>query len=108
MSKIAKTHELASYIKPLYEVILTRLLQQLSQIYNTIKLDMLAKLVTFPAPYNYSAADIEKFIMKACKKRELSITIDHQNKSLTFETDLFATSKKTIVEGPRLQVLTII
>lgn len=55
-------------------------------------------------PYNYDAATIEKFIMNGCKRGELSIRIDHATRSLTFETDLFAATKRAVAEGPKLQV----
>ena len=43
--------------------------------------------------------------MNGCKKGELSIRINHQTQTLTFETDLFAATKGSISEGPQLQAL---
>ncbi|KAG2179100.1 hypothetical protein INT43_001950, partial [Umbelopsis isabellina] len=103
MSQLAEDPELAKYVRPLHQVILTRLLQQLSQVYTTIKLDFVLELASFPEPYKYDASTIEKFIMNGCKKGELSIRIDHATQSMTFETDLFAPPKDTIAEGPKLQ-----
>ncbi|KAG0037533.1 eukaryotic translation initiation factor 3 subunit A [Podila clonocystis] len=105
MTRLAQDPELAKYVKPLHQVILTRLFQQLSQVYTTVKLDFVIELASFAAPFNYDSATIEKFIMKGCKKGELSIRIDHATQSLTFETDLFATENKTVTDGPVLQSL---
>ncbi|CAO3670831.1 unnamed protein product [Rhizopus stolonifer] len=103
MSKLSEDKDLAKYVRPLHQVILTRLLQQLSQVYTTVKLDFVLNLASFPAPFNYDAATIEKFIMNGCKRGELNIRIDHASKSLMFETDLFAPPKDTITEGIQLQ-----
>ncbi|KAF9179162.1 eukaryotic translation initiation factor 3 subunit A [Haplosporangium sp. Z 767] len=105
MAKLAEDPELVKYVKPLHKVILTRLFQQLSQVYTTVKLDFVIQLASFPAPFNYDSATIEKFIMQGCKKGELSIRIDHATQSLTFETDLFNTDNKTAIDGPVLQSL---
>ncbi|ORZ00433.1 hypothetical protein BCR43DRAFT_468541 [Syncephalastrum racemosum] len=103
MAKLADDADMAKYVRPLHQVILTRLLQQLSQVYTTVKLDFVLELASFPAPYNYDAATIEKFIMNGCKRGELNIRIDHSSQSLIFETDLFAPPKDTVTEGIQLQ-----
>ncbi|KAI9020724.1 hypothetical protein CLU79DRAFT_755207 [Phycomyces nitens] len=103
MTKLSEDPELVKYVRPLHQVILTRLLQQLSQVYTTVKLDFVLKLASFPSPYNYDAATIEKFIMNGCKRGELNIRIDHVSQSLIFETDLFASPKSTVTEGKQLQ-----
>ncbi|KAG0367684.1 eukaryotic translation initiation factor 3 subunit A [Mortierella sp. AD032] len=105
MTKLAEDPELVKYVKPLHQVILTRLFQQLSQVYTTVKLDFVIELASFAAPFKYDSATIEKFIMQGCKKGELSIRIDHATQSLTFETDLFAVDNKTVTDGPVLQSL---
>ncbi|CAG8551320.1 13494_t:CDS:2 [Acaulospora morrowiae] len=103
MNHLAQDPEMAKYVKPLHQVILTRLFQQLSQVYDSVKLDFVINLASFAPPYNYDAATIEKFIMNGCKKGELSIRIDHSTSSLTFETDLFAASKNADADGAKLQ-----
>ncbi|ORZ25308.1 hypothetical protein BCR42DRAFT_340275 [Absidia repens] len=103
MVKLSEDPDMAKYVRPLHQVILTRLLQQLSQVYTTVKLDFVLELASFPSPYNYDAATIEKFIMNGCKRGELNIRIDHCSQSLTFETDLFAAPKSTVAEGSQLQ-----
>ncbi|CAG8725030.1 35791_t:CDS:2, partial [Racocetra persica] len=103
MNHLSQDTEMAKYVKPLHQVILTRLFQQLSQVYDSVKLDFVINLASFAPPYNYDAATIEKFIMNGCKKGELSIRIDHATSSLTFETDLFAASKNADADGAKLQ-----
>ncbi|TPX30121.1 hypothetical protein SmJEL517_g06243 [Synchytrium microbalum] len=105
MQQLQANPDFAKYVRPIHQIILTRLLQQLSQVYTTIKIESVLKLAAFPEPYNLDIHKIEKFIMNGCKKGELSIRIDHRNKSLTFESDLFMTSKSTGVDGPKLSTL---
>ncbi|KAJ3291883.1 eukaryotic translation initiation factor 3 subunit A [Borealophlyctis nickersoniae] len=105
LAALTEQKDLATYVRPLHQVILTRLLQQLSQVYTTIKIDSVVQLASFPEPYSHDIHTIEKFVMNGCKKGELSIRINHQTQTLTFETDLFAAAKGTISEGPQLQSL---
>ena len=91
LAKIAVDPEMAKYVKPLHSVVLTRLFQQLSQVYDAVKLSKVLELVSsFEAPYNYTAADIEKFCLNACKKGHLNIRIDHVAQAITFQDDVFA------------------
>lgn len=56
------------YIRPIQEVALTRLVQQLSQIYRLVKLDTIAQLVTFETPDR-----IEKFLVERSKRGEITL-----------------------------------
>ncbi|CEG77167.1 Putative Eukaryotic translation initiation factor 3 subunit A [Rhizopus microsporus] len=47
MAKLSEDPELVRYVRPLHQVILTRLLQQLSQVYTTVKLDFVLNLASF-------------------------------------------------------------
>ncbi len=85
--------EMATYVKPLQQVILTRLFQQLSQVYETAKIDFVLGLAQFPEPFGLSRNDIEKFIMNGCKKGDLAIRIDHASKALTFDSDVFSSAR---------------
>lgn len=93
ISAIAGIPEYKPYFKPLYDVILTRLFQQLSQVYETVKFDFVIDLATFPAPFHSSPTAIEKFIVKGCHKGEFDITIDHETRSITFKDDIYDESK---------------
>lgn len=88
--QIAEDPEMAKYVKPLHSVILTRLFQQLSQVYDSVKLTKVMQLVSaFKTPYNYSSVEIEKFVLNACKKGHLNIRIDHEEQAITFQDDPF-------------------
>jgi translation initiation factor 3 subunit A len=93
LTKIGAESEMATYIKPLQQVILTRLFQQLSQVYDTAKIDFVLGLAQFPEPFGLSRNDIEKFIMNGCKKGDLAIRIDHSSKVLTFDSDVFSSAR---------------
>lgn len=95
LSWIAADPKLSRYIAPLHQVILTRLFQQLSQVYDAVKLGFVLKLVDFPEPFTVSRTTIEKFIMNGCKKGELAIRVNHAADSITFESDVYAVSKAT-------------
>lgn len=90
IEQIAQDPEMAKYVKPLHSVILTRLFQQLSQVYDSVKLQRVMQLVSaFKAPYNYTPAEIEKFVLNACKKGHLDIRVDHVEQAITFQDDPF-------------------
>ena len=92
LASISQDPEMAKYVKPLHSVVLTRLFQQLSQVYDAVKLSKVMQLVSaFKAPHSYSAAEIEKFCLNACKKGHLNIRIDHVAQAITFQDDVFST-----------------
>ncbi|KAK6544240.1 eukaryotic translation initiation factor 3 subunit A [Orbilia ellipsospora] len=93
LTQIGNDEDMKKYVPPLQQVILTRLFQQLSQVYDTVQLDFVYKLVTFPAPFEIEANTIEKFIMNGCKKGDLAIRVDHASGALTFESDVFSSAK---------------
>lgn len=93
LSQIGADEEMKKYVLPLQQVILTRLFQQLSQVYTDVKLEDVLALAQFPDPFQVSAATIEKFIMNGCKKGDLSIRIDHSTGILTFDSDVFSSAK---------------
>jgi translation initiation factor 3 subunit A len=86
MKSFGNQPELERYVKPLHSIILTRLLQQLSQVYSSIKIESVVKLAAFPAPYNYDAYAIEKFVMNGCRRGEFAVHINHATQSLIFES----------------------
>lgn len=93
LSKIGADAEMAKYIVPLQQVILTRLFQQLSQVYETVDLAFVENLAQFPAPFEVSRDTIEKFIMNGNKKGDLAIRMDHATGVLSFDTDVFSSAK---------------
>lgn len=99
LTKIANDPEMKPYVQPLQQVILTRLFQQLSQVYESVQLSFVLELAAFPSPFEIIPTIVEKFIMNGCKKGDLSIRIDHSAGVLTFESDIFS-STKPLHPGP--------
>lgn len=93
LTKIGADAEMEKYILPLQQVILTRLFQQLSQVYETVDLSFVESLAQFPEPYQVTRGTIEKFIMNGNKKGDLSIRMDHATGVLSFDNDVFSSSK---------------
>ncbi|CCE31079.1 related to translation initiation factor eIF-3 [Claviceps purpurea 20.1] len=99
LTKIGEDAEMERYIMPLQQVILTRLFQQLSQVYETVDVAFVESLALFPEPYQVSRATIEKFIMNGNKKGDLAIRLDHATGVLSFDNDVFSSSKAGTAAG---------
>lgn len=93
LTQIGSDPEMQKYVVPLQQVILTRLFQQLSQVYESVDLTFVQELADFPDPYQITPGAIEKFIMNGCKKGDLAIRIDHASGVLTFDSDVFSSAK---------------
>lgn len=93
LSKIGGDEQMGKYVAPLQQVILTRLFQQLSQVYESVELEYVISLADFPEPYQISRQAVEKFIMNGCKKGDLAIRINHSTGVLTFDADVFSAAK---------------
>ena len=91
--QIGADPEMEKYILPLQQVILTRLFQQLSQVYETVDLAFVEKQAQFPEPFRVTRDTIEKFIMNGNKKGDLAIRMDHATGVLSFDTDVFSSTK---------------
>lgn len=91
--KIGEDSDMSRYVVPLQQVILTRLFQQLSQVYESVDLKFVTKLAQFPEPFQVTPGMIEKFIMNGCKKGDLAIRLDHVSGNLTFDSDVFSSAK---------------
>lgn len=93
LTQIGSDPDMEKYVLPLQQVILTRLFQQLSQVYETVELKSVYDLAEFPDRYQITPGTIEKFIMNGCKKGDLAIRIDHESGVLTFDADVFSSAK---------------
>jgi translation initiation factor 3 subunit A len=93
LTQIAADPEMKKYVLPLQQVILTRLFQQLSQVYETVQLKFVLDLAQFPEEFQMTPATIEKFIMNGCKKGDLAIRVDHATGVLTFDSDVFSSAR---------------
>lgn len=108
LKTLKENEELKDYIAPLQDVILTRILQQLSQVYTTVKIDFVVNQTTFKdGDLAFSAIDIERFIMNGNKKEELNIRINHQDKTISFTNDVFSGNRTTASVGPKLVSLPV-
>ena len=93
LTQISSDPDMGKYVLPLQQVILTRLFQQLSQVYESVELNFVYNLAQFPDPFQVASGTIEKFIMNGCKKGDLAIRIDHASGVLTFDSDVFSSAK---------------
>lgn len=93
LTQIGSDPDMEKYVVPLQQVILTRLFQQLSQVYESVELKFVHELAQFPDPYQINSATIEKFIMNGCKKGDLAIRVDHATNVITFDSDVFSSAK---------------
>ncbi|KAK3296100.1 eukaryotic translation initiation factor 3 subunit A [Chaetomium fimeti] len=93
LAKVGADEEMQKYILPLQQVILTRLFQQLSQVYETVDLEFVQSLAQFPEPFQVTRGTIEKFIMNGNKKGDLAIRMDHATGVLSFDVDVFSSAK---------------
>lgn len=93
LAQIGADEGMEKYVGPLQQVILTRLFQQLSQVYDSVEIKFVLGLAQFPEPFHVSSGTIEKFIMNGCKKGDLAIRTDHATGVLTFDSDVFSSAK---------------
>jgi translation initiation factor 3 subunit A len=93
LAQIGADESMEKYVGPLQQVILTRLFQQLSQVYDSVEIKFVLELAQFPEPFHVSSSMIEKFIMNGCKKGDLAIRTDHATGILTFDSDVFSSAK---------------
>nr|CAB3241609.1 eukaryotic translation initiation factor 3 subunit A [Phallusia mammillata] len=77
--------ELVQYIPYLENIVISRVLQQVSQVYQTIEINRLLELLPF-----CSRLQLERTIVDAARNGQLQIRIDHNLGSLSFGTDLNA------------------
>jgi translation initiation factor 3 subunit A len=94
-----KSENYAQYVPALKEILVTRLVKQVSQIYTTIEIKRFVRL----APADIPVFALEKIIVDAAKQLDLQVRINHQSRSLHFGNDLYVAQKEDLPEGPSIQ-----
>lgn len=88
LNEIRQHEKLKVYIKPLEQLLVVRLVTQLSSVYYSVKLDHFKSLVSgLETPF----LEIEKSVAKAVKARQInvhSVRIDHQAGCIRFGEDV--------------------
>ncbi|XP_041117320.1 eukaryotic translation initiation factor 3 subunit A-like isoform X3 [Polyodon spathula] len=93
-----KDSDLQHYVPHLQGNTILRLLQQVSQIYQSIEFSRLASLVPF-----VDAFQLERSIVDAARHCDLQVRIDHTSHTLSFGSDLNYSAKEDSPVGPFLQ-----
>ncbi|ODV85635.1 hypothetical protein CANARDRAFT_23162 [[Candida] arabinofermentans NRRL YB-2248] len=88
-AEIELNKDYKSYIKPLLTVVLNKLFEQVSEVYETVKLDFLIKLATFEGEFKLSSIEIQSYLLNAASSNILSAKIDHESKVVAFKSDPF-------------------
>ncbi|KAL1407360.1 eukaryotic translation initiation factor 3 subunit A [Vanrija albida] len=78
--------DFAAYLPALRDVILSRLIQELSRVYETISLQYILSLVKAfdGGPWETDMPALEKFLMTASRRGDLNATVDHVAKTVNF------------------------
>ena len=100
----------ASYVPLLQHALLSRLLSQLSQVYNTIKITNLLELV---APLrevavegtSYDDEQIEAYVMGCARRGELNVRVDHAAGSITFVESPFVEDPSSSTSGANVNAV---
>jgi len=82
----------SSYVEPLLNVAVDRIFREVSQVYQTIKVDFLVRLCTFEGSFKLSRLDIEKSLLEAARKNVVSIKIDQAADVIVFNSSPFSGS----------------
>ncbi|KAG8797063.1 eukaryotic translation initiation factor 3 subunit A, partial [Serendipita sp. 399] len=97
LDQIVQNSDFAIYLPHLRQIILSRLLSQLSQVYSSMSISHLLELVkplnlrlSPDHPEQYNQENVEAFIMSTAKRGELLVRINHSLGSLVFVDNALA------------------
>jgi translation initiation factor 3 subunit A len=83
--------EYSQYMPALRDVTVVRLLQQVSQVYQTIELKRFVSLAPSMDPHR-----LEKIIVNAARNNDVQVHIEHKSQALTFGTDLNVAGSRSV------------
>jgi translation initiation factor 3 subunit A len=89
---------LGQYKEALKDVLLVRLIKQVAQVYKSISFARLQELAPFA-----SAETLEKMVVRAARRNNLQVRVDHLSHCLHFGVDLSMNIKEDVPEGPWVQ-----
>ncbi|ORY35548.1 hypothetical protein BCR39DRAFT_510670 [Naematelia encephala] len=78
--------EYQPYLPALREVVLSQILQGLSEVYDTVSLTHILDLIKpfDNTPWATDMPSLEKFLMTACRRGDISASVDHVAKTISF------------------------
>jgi translation initiation factor 3 subunit A len=102
----AKAHNMAQYAPNLERLLVFRLLEQLTAVYSTVRLDGFRELIGGLRTLSFH--DVEKLLVRAVRQRQLALRIDHRGGVMHLGNDVMeaATMRRQLAElSARLQLL---
>ncbi|GBG31832.1 Eukaryotic translation initiation factor 3 subunit A [Hondaea fermentalgiana] len=88
LNKFKADERLQHYVEPLEQLLIVRVISQLAQVYYSVRLEYLQKMME---PLNQPWMSIESYLIKAIKTRQIeahSLTLDHTAGCIRFGEDI--------------------
>ena len=86
LEQLKSDEKLSRYVLPLQNLVIIRVLQQLSTVFKSIKVDKFLSLIPSTST-PHGLVSIERLMMQAISSEHLIVRIDHQNQLLLFPDD---------------------
>lgn len=91
--------DLKSYVRPLYRIIISRIMQQISKSYTAIKSETVYNLLATACP-GLSQRDTQAYIMATIKSSGSQIRVSHFTKSFVFDSEEYVNEKMKLMTSP--------